>query len=72
VWEEQVGPNGELGQVGAVGGVNGARAKVYMVQMKSVSRVALYLLSRYGIFTDCDQQERDTAYTFGLVGKLRY
>ncbi|GAB7333095.1 hypothetical protein MBLNU13_g04767t1 [Cladosporium sp. NU13] len=35
VWEEQVGPNGELGQVGAVGGVNGARAKVYMVQMKS-------------------------------------
>jgi hypothetical protein len=37
VWEEQVGPNGEVGQVGAVGGVNGARAKVYMVQMKSVS-----------------------------------
>jgi hypothetical protein len=39
VWEEQVGPNGEVGQVGAVGGVNGARAKVYMVQMKSVSRL---------------------------------
>jgi hypothetical protein len=43
VWEEQVGPNGELGQVGAVGGVNGARAKVYMVQMKSVSRIAFIL-----------------------------
>jgi len=42
VWEEQVGPNGEVGQVGAVGGVNGARAKVYMVQMKSVSRAGLY------------------------------
>lgn len=46
VWEEQVGPNGEVGQVGAVGGVNGARAKVYMVQMKSVSRdSALRVLS---------------------------
>jgi len=42
VYEEQVGPNGELGQVGAVGGVNGARAKVYMVQMKSVSQAASY------------------------------
>jgi hypothetical protein len=37
IWEEHLGPNGELGQVAAVGGVNGARAKVYMVQMKSVS-----------------------------------
>jgi hypothetical protein len=41
VYEETLGPNGEVGQVGAVGGVNGARAKVYMVQMKSVSRTEL-------------------------------
>ena len=33
VWEENVGPNGEIGQVGAVGGV-GARARVYMVQVR--------------------------------------
>ncbi|KAK8194438.1 hypothetical protein M8818_007630 [Zalaria obscura] len=37
VWEEAKGPNGELGQVGAVGGVSSARARVYMIQMKSVS-----------------------------------
>lgn len=37
VWEEAIGPNGEIGHVGAVGGVNGARSKVYMIQMKSVS-----------------------------------
>ena len=41
IWEEHLGPNGELGQVAAVGGVNGARAKVYMVQMKSVGLIAL-------------------------------
>ena len=33
VWEETVGPNGEIGQVGAVGGV-GARARVYMIQVR--------------------------------------
>jgi hypothetical protein len=44
VWEETLGPNGEVGQVGAVGGVNGARAKVYMVQMKSVSRCQVLLI----------------------------
>ena len=37
VWEEVTGPNGEVGQVGAVGGVLNAKAKVYMIQMKSVS-----------------------------------
>lgn len=36
VWEEDVGPDGEV-MVKAVGGVVGARARVYMVQMKSVS-----------------------------------
>lgn len=37
VYEESVGPNGEVGRVGAVGGVLSARTVVYMVQMKSVS-----------------------------------
>lgn len=54
VWEEQVGPNGELGQVGAVGGVNGARAKVYMVQMKSVSLIDSYVPLRSGLLADSD------------------
>lgn len=33
VWEDVVGPNGELGTVGAVGGVGGGRVKVYMIQV---------------------------------------
>lgn len=33
VWEEVVGPNGEIGVVGAVGGVGGGRARVYMIQV---------------------------------------
>ena len=33
VWEDVVGPNGEVGVVGAVGGVGGGRAKVYMLQV---------------------------------------
>ncbi|KAI9873745.1 MAG: hypothetical protein M1830_010657, partial [Pleopsidium flavum] len=32
VWEEVMGPNGEVGMVGAVGGVGGTRARVYMIQ----------------------------------------
>lgn len=47
IWEEHLGPNGELGQVAAVGGVNGARAKVYMVQMKSVSFFPLIDMSNW-------------------------
>ncbi|KAI9675710.1 MAG: hypothetical protein M1817_001077 [Caeruleum heppii] len=39
IWEEVVGPNGEIGQVGAVGGV-GARTRVYMIQMKSEAETA--------------------------------
>ena len=39
VWEDVVGPNGEVGVVGPVGGVSGGRAKVYMIQVrKSPSR----------------------------------
>ncbi|KAL9100831.1 MAG: hypothetical protein Q9163_003842 [Psora crenata] len=33
VWEDVVGPNGEVGVVGAVGGVAGGRTKVYMIQV---------------------------------------
>ena len=33
VWEDVVGPNGEVGVVNAVGGVAGGRAKVYMIQV---------------------------------------
>ena len=33
VWEDVVGPNGEVGVVGAVGGVAGGRSKVYMIQV---------------------------------------
>ncbi len=35
VWEDVVGPSGELGTVGAVGGVGGGRATVYMIQVSS-------------------------------------
>ncbi|KAL8770928.1 MAG: hypothetical protein Q9209_003579 [Squamulea sp. 1 TL-2023] len=37
VWEDIVGPNGELGTVGAVGGVGAGRAKVYMIQVCKLS-----------------------------------
>ena len=37
VWEDVVGPNGEVGMVGAVGGVAGGRAKVYMIQVSCVA-----------------------------------
>ena len=33
IWEDVVGPNGEVGVVGAVGGVAGGRSKVYMIQV---------------------------------------
>lgn len=33
VWEDIVGPNGEVGVVNAVGGVSGGKAKVYMIQV---------------------------------------
>lgn len=33
VWEDVVGPNGELGVVNAVGGVGAGRARVYMIQV---------------------------------------
>ena len=36
VWEDVIGPNGEVGVVGAVGGVGGGRARVYMIQVNDV------------------------------------
>lgn len=51
VWEDNLGEGGEVGQVGKTGGVNGARARVFMIQMKS---------------------EREAAYCFGLLGRMRY
>tara|TARA_R110002003_G_scaffold1035_11_gene22139 strand:+ start:9230 stop:12358 length:3129 start_codon:yes stop_codon:yes gene_type:complete len=51
VWEDVVGDDGQVGRVGKTGGVSGARARVFMVQMKS---------------------ERECAYCYGLLGKLRY
>lgn len=39
VWEDVIGPNGEIGVVGAVGGVGGGRATVYMIQVCETSPV---------------------------------
>lgn len=33
VWEDAIGPNGEVGVVGAVDGVGGGRSRVYMIQV---------------------------------------
>ena len=46
VWEDVVGPSGELGTVGAVGGVGGGRATVYMIQVC------------YGIFESSPRAEK--------------
>ncbi|KAF1923527.1 uncharacterized protein M421DRAFT_104398 [Didymella exigua CBS 183.55] len=51
VWEDNVDEHGQVGQVAHTGGVNGARARVFMIQMKS---------------------EREAAYCFSLLGKMRY
>ncbi len=51
VWEDLLGEDGEVGRVAKTGGVSGARARVFMIQMKS---------------------EREAAYCFGLLGRLRY
>jgi len=51
VWEDHIDAAGQIGGVAHTGGVLGARARVFMVQMKS---------------------ERECAYCFSLLGKLRY
>ena len=68
VWEENRGPNGEMGHVAAKGGVSLARAKVYMIQVSSLD---LFEMIARLIFVQM-KSERDCAYTFSLVGKLRY
>ncbi|KAF2874004.1 hypothetical protein BDV95DRAFT_604219 [Massariosphaeria phaeospora] len=51
VWEDFMGPDGIVGRVAHTGGVSGARARTFMIQMKS---------------------ERECAYSYSLLGKLRY
>lgn len=51
VWEDNVDEAGQIGGVSKTGGVLGARARIFMIQMKS---------------------ERECAYCFSLLGKLRY
>ncbi|KAL8737735.1 MAG: hypothetical protein Q9181_001392 [Wetmoreana brouardii] len=47
VWEDILGPNGEVGTVGAVGGVGAGRAKVYMIQVGPfASRFCCDMLNR--------------------------
>jgi hypothetical protein len=47
VWEDNVDELGQVGQVARTGGVNGARARVFMIQMKS-EREAAYCFSLLG------------------------
>ncbi len=75
VWEDVKGPNGEVGVVNAVGGVGGGRAVVYMVQVRfRFPHFGFY--GEKGTVADCDKMqmksEAETAYTFSIVGKLRY
>jgi len=68
VWEEGVGTNGEV-RIAATGGVNSSKSVVYMLQMKSVSYRSVQIMS---VTTLIYGQERDAAFTFSMVGKLRY
>jgi hypothetical protein len=45
VWEDIVGPAGEVGTVGAVGGVSGAKARVYMIQASRPLGCHRYMLT---------------------------
>ena len=42
VWEDVVGPNGEVGGVAAQGGVAGGRARVYMIQVCCLSLLCFF------------------------------
>lgn len=67
VWEDVVG---SAGGVAATGGVTEKRIKVYMIQ---VCALVWGLLSNF-LLTLWEQMknERDCAFTFSLLGKLRY
>jgi hypothetical protein len=60
VWEDRTGPV-------ISGGVLASKADTYMIQHKTVS-----LLIKFEAPSTNSEQERECAYTFGLVGKLRY
>lgn len=67
VWEDVVGPNGEVGVVGAVGGVGGGRAKVYMIQVgnsdSSQEIASGFGIKRLTISTD-GERSGDCLYIF--------
>ncbi|KAJ4340553.1 hypothetical protein N0V95_007477 [Ascochyta clinopodiicola] len=45
VWEDNIGEGGEIGQVAKTGHVNGARARVFMIQMKTASSLTASSMS---------------------------
>lgn len=47
VYEDVVGPNGEVGVVGAIGGVGGGRSRVYMIQVWMHSPSLAFLCSLF-------------------------
>lgn len=65
VWEDVVGSSGG---VAATGGVTEKRIKVYMIQVCSFLRVTWWALLTLVQM----KNERDCAFTFSLLGKLRY
>ena len=74
VWEDVVGPNGEVGGVAAQGGVAGGRARVYMIQVCCAFPYEVGVVGMELVLTLRLQMksEAETAYTFSIVGKLRY
>ena len=71
VWEDVVGPNGEVGTVGAVGGVGGGRARVYMIQVRcDFCPIDLTGLGGEGIHGNAnslvldEKRSRDCVYVF--------
>ena len=67
ILEEVVGPNGEVGQVGAIGGV-ASTTRVYMIQVCRAGAITLDQL----LIPRQMKSEAETAYTYSLVGKLKY
>jgi hypothetical protein len=66
--EDLMGSDGMRVAVGSTGGVGGNKAKVYMIQVSDG-----LLVARSDLLTLIQMQtEAETAYTFSLVGRLRY
>lgn len=68
VWQDFQGPNGEIGVVNAHGGVAGGRATIYMIQASQPTA----RLSMSDLTIEQMKTEPQTAFTFSLVGKMRY